>query len=62
MSPIKMNVLYLLEENILENTPANEGDSYYVVSEDRSTTVVSDNNDTESNSQEEPLQMRKYQN
>ena len=57
-----MNVLYLLEENILENTPANEGDSYYVVSEDRSTTVVSDNNDTESNSQEEPLQMRKYQN
>ena len=57
-----MNVLYLLQENILENTPAKEGDSYYVVSEDRSTTVVSDNNGTESNSQEEPLQMRKYQN
>ena len=55
MSPIKMNVLHLLEENFLENTPTKKGDSYYVVSEDRSTTVISDNNDTESNSQEEPL-------
>ena len=43
----------LLKENLIKNTPTKEGDSYYIVSEDSSTTVISDNNDTKSNSQEE---------
>ena len=52
-----MKILYLMQSNfflkanLLKNTPTKEGDSYYVVSEDSSTTVNSDNN--ESNSQEE---------
>ena len=42
-----------LKANLLKNTPTKEGDSYYIVSEDSSTTVISDNNDTESSFQEE---------
>ena len=51
------SVLYaiklLLKEKLLKNTPTKGGGSYYEVSEDSSTTVISDNNVTESNSQEE---------
>ena len=43
----------LLKENLLKNTRTKEGNSCYVISEDSSTTVISDNNDTESNYQEE---------
>ena len=43
----------LLKENLLKNTPTKEGDSNYVNSEDSSSIVISDNNDTESNSQED---------
>lgn len=42
----------LLEKNLLKSTPKKGGDSYYVVSEDSSTAITSDANDTESNSQE----------
>ena len=35
----------LLEENLLKNIPTEEGDSYYVVLEDSSATVISDNNE-----------------
>ena len=54
-----MKILYLMQSNfflkanLLKNTPTKEGDSYYIVSEDSSTTVISDNNDTESSFQEE---------
>ena len=41
------------EENLLKSKPEKEGDSCQVVSEDSSTTAISDNNDTESNSHEE---------
>ena len=42
----------LLEKNLLKSTPKKGGDSYYVVSEDSSTAITSDANDTESNCQE----------
>ena len=32
-------------ENLLKNTPTKEVDSYYIVSENSSTAVISDNND-----------------
>ena len=49
-----LNAIKLLfEENLLKNTLIKEGDSYYVVSEDSSTTSISDSNDRESNSEEE---------
>ena len=40
----------LLGENLLKNTLTKDGDSYYVVSENSSTGVISGNNDTESKS------------
>ena len=40
----------LLGENLLKNTLTKNGDSYYVVSENSSTGVISGNNDTESKS------------
>ena len=43
----------LLMENLLKNTPTKEKDSYYIVSENSSTAVISDNNDMKWNSQEE---------
>ena len=48
-----LDVFKLLLKDSLKNTPTQEGDSYYIVFEDSSSTVISDNNDTESNSQEE---------
>ena len=47
----------LIKGNFPKNAPTKGGDSYYIVSEDSSTTVISDNNDME-----RPLKMRKYQN
>ena len=40
-------IKFLIEENILKNTPIKAGDSYYVASEDSSTKTLSDTKKTE---------------